>query len=68
MERGVIRVMDFTTYNGTGYTSIPSTVQTHMKGIIESNKGQALWWVSLCESVLKSRFGRTTEKSPWRLW
>lgn len=32
--------MDYTTYNNTGYTSIPSSIQTHAKGIIESNKGQ----------------------------
>ena len=32
--------MDYTTYNGTGYTNIPSSVQTHMKGIIENNIGK----------------------------
>lgn len=31
---------NYTTYNDTGYTSIPSTIQAHMKGIIEANKGQ----------------------------
>lgn len=40
MEWGSIRIMDYTTYNGQGYTSIPSSVQTHMKGIIENNIGK----------------------------
>lgn len=31
---------DFVTYNGQGYTSIPSSVQAHMKGIIENNIGK----------------------------
>lgn len=50
--------MDYTTYNNTGYTSIPTAIQNHAKGIIESNKGQDYCCFQSSENVYNLVIGK----------
>ena len=43
---------DFYTYNGQGYTSIPSSVQAHMKGIIDNNMAKDLLLLGKVRKIL----------------